>query len=370
MPSITERPESGLWKDYINPESVRHLGGLFRKAWPKFPVEKFMNAVLTPEFPKFELKARGKWVATVLHDFLPKDYAQTVDILIKVSPHTSGFQSWILTTYVEWFGLDHFDESVRAMKALTQHGTCESTIRPYLNTYMDRMLPILHRWAEHPSEHVRRLAAEGSRPRGVWIAHIPAFRKDPKPVLKLLARLKADPSLYVRKAVANNLNDISKDHPDIVISTALAWKADGNKDTDWIVKHACRTLIKKGHARVFPIFDFTPSPKLDLVKYTLTPKKIRIGGTGTLTLSVVSTSKKSQKLAIDYKMYFMKKNGKLLPKVFKWTEKTVKPGAQLDLTTSHPFVDHSTRTHQPGKQAVEVVINGTSLQRIEFVLSR
>ncbi len=149
-----------------------------------------------------------------------------MDILIAVSPHTSGFQSWILTTYVELFGVEHFDESVRAMEYLTQHGTCESTIRPYINTYLDKMLPVLHRWAGHPNEHVRRLAAEGSRPRGVWIAHIPAFRKDPKPVLELLAKLKADPSLYVRKAVANNLNDISKDHPEVVIRTALAWKKD------------------------------------------------------------------------------------------------------------------------------------------------
>ncbi len=136
------------------------------------------------------------------------------------------------------------------------------------------------------------------------------------------------------------------------------------------MKHACRTLIKKGHAKVFPIFDFTPDPKLKLGKFSLSPKKLRIGGKGDLTLQLFSTGSKSQKLAIDYKIHFLKKNGKLSPKVFKWAEKQVPAGGTLELTTTHPFVNHSTRTHLPGKQAVELVINGVTLARVDFVLGR
>jgi 3-methyladenine DNA glycosylase AlkC len=276
----------------------------------------------------------------------------------------------VLTSYVEQFGLDDFEVSVEALKELTKYGSSEFAIRPFIIKYQDRMLPILHTWAEDANEHVRRLAAEGSRPRGVWTQHITAFRKDPRPVIKLLDRLKADQSLYVRKAVANNLNDISKDHPDLVIETAIRWKKSGNEHTDWIVKHACRTLIKSGDQRVFPILGFDRQPKLKVAEFSVTPQKIKIGGAARLECRLKSTAKESQKLVIDYKVHFARSGGRAAAKVFKWTEKALPASGELNLATRHKFVDGSTRTHHAGKHTIQLLVNGRGMGSVVCTLTR
>jgi hypothetical protein len=178
-------------------------------------------------------------------------------------------------------------------------------------------------------------------------------------VLKILELLKADESPYVRKAVANNLNDISKDHPDIAIATALKWKRDGNPHTDWIIKHACRSLIKQGHPEVFEVFGYTSNPKLDVANIKTTKKQVRIGEDIGLSFDIVSRASKKQKLVIDYRVHYVKKSGKMSPKVFKLTEKTLAPGQTISASTRHSFKDRSTRKHQPGQHRFEVLINGT-----------
>ena len=309
-------------------------------------------------FANRELKDRTRTIARHLKNFLPKDYRKAVAVLVKTAPHVGSFENWSLTSYVELFGLDDFEESVAAMKALTPFSTCEFAIRPYMIRYTERMMPILHEWAVDPNEHVRRLAAEGSRPRGVWTEHITAFRRDPKPVLELLEKLKADPSLYVRKAVANNLNDISKDHPKAVIKTALRWQKDKHKDTNWIIKHACRSLIRKGVPEVFPVFGFAYPPKVSVEKLKVSPKKVKEGSNLSFSFVVRSEASKSQKLAIDYIIHFVKANGKTSGKLFKLSERSIKAGEVMDVTSKRSFMNRSTRTHHTGKHRLEIVING------------
>ncbi|MCB2231576.1 DNA alkylation repair protein [bacterium] len=369
MPSgETIRPESGLWKDSLGARAVAGLASAIARVYKKFDAEGFAEAVMADGFSERELKDRTQTIARHLREYLPKDYGKAVRILIKTAPHVGSFENWSLTSYVELFGLEHFEESIAAMKALTPHSTCEFAIRPYMNRYTERMMPVLHEWALDPDEHVRRLAAEGSRPRGVWTAHITAFRKDPKPVLELLEKLKADPSLYVRKAVANNLNDISKDHPKAVIKTALRWQKDKQRHTEWIIKHACRSLIRQGSPEVFPVFGFAYPPQVRVEKLTVSPKRVKIGGELTFGFTVKSAGSKRQKLAIDYKIHFIKANGKTSPKLFKLTEKSIKPDEPLAITSKRSFLDRSTRRHRPGKHQLEILINGVSHGLIDFTV--
>ncbi|MFH2048522.1 MAG: DNA alkylation repair protein, partial [bacterium] len=239
-------------------------------------------------------------------------------------------------------------------------------IRPFMITHTDKMMEVLNNWVKDPNEHIRRLAAEGSRPRGVWVAHIEAFKKDPRPVLKLLEHLKGDESLYVRKAVANNLNDITKDHPDLVIKTAIRWLKDKNPNTDWIIKHACRTLIKKGDPRVFPLFGFTTNPKIKLKGLNTSHKIIKYGSEIILDFEIQSFSDKSQKLAVDYKFHFVKKNGKTAPKTFKLSEKNIRGNEILKLKIKYLFKDFSTRKHYPGIHKIEIIVNGQSYKEVTF----
>lgn len=358
-----------LWKDHLDTRAVSSLAEEIARQFPKFKREAFVQAVLDDDLLKRELKDRINTIARHLRTFLPADYRKAVAILIKVAPRAGMWQNLALTSFVEQFGLDDFETSVQAMEALTPHSTCEFTIRPYLLKNLEYMLPVIHRWTSHPNEHVRRLAAEGTRPRGVWMQHVPAFKRNPRIVIEVLEKLKADESLYVRKAVANNLNDISKDHPALAIKTAFAWKKDRHKHTDWIIKHACRSLIKDGHPEVFPLFGFAYPPQVRVEKFSAKPKRVSIGETLAFSFSVVSESTRPQKLAIDYIIHYVRANGKTGTKVFKLAERHLPADQALTLSGTRPFVKTTTRRLYPGRHLIQIMVNGTVLAEQTFSLS-
>ena len=364
------KSENPQWKDFVGRRAVSDIAEAIGLVERKFDRAAFVKAVLADDLMKRELKDRIMTVARHLKTYLPGDYGRSVDILIAVAPRLNGWCNWVLTSYVEQFGLEHFEDSVRALEELTRHGTGEFAIRPFMIEYTDRMLPVLSRWAEHKNEHVRRLAAEGSRPRGVWVAHVEAFKANPSPVIKILDKLRADDSLYVRKAVANNLNDISKDHPELAIETASRWQKDSNKQTDWIIRHGCRSLIKQGHPGVFALLGFTADPKIRISRLQTKPRRVRIGKEMVISFEIRSLAKKQQQLVIDYKIHYVKSGGRLSAKVFKLAERKIGPGETVAITTRHSFVDRSTRKHFAGSHHLDLLINGVSRGSVEFLLTK
>ncbi|MDH3890309.1 MAG: DNA alkylation repair protein [candidate division Zixibacteria bacterium] len=361
------KPKSSpLWKDWVDDDMVNRIAQVFSRAYSKFDKTRFIRELTSRGFFDLNLKDRINRISETLGRFLPNDYPKAVGILLKAAPQLGEFENWALTGYVERFGQGRFGESMRALKALTPYGTGEFAIRSFIIKQPIPMLEVMSGWADDPNEHVRRLAAEGSRPRGVWTAHIEAFKKDPRPVLKLLEKLKADSSLYVRKAVANNLNDISKENPDIVIKWAERWLADNNPHTNWIVKRGCRTLVKNGDPRVFGLLGFTVRPKIDLVRFGLTPKRIEIGSALSLGLHLRSTAAKHQKLAIDYRISYTRPADRTSMKLFKWSEKILPSQDSLKLETVRSFADQNTRRHYPGRHRVELIINGVVWAATDF----
>ncbi len=364
MPSKLNRKEKPrLWKDHLNRDTVCFFSKRISDVYSEFDNKKYTATVLADGFLKLELKERLNKMAEALASFLPSNYDAAVEILIKAAPNVGTFENWALTIYVEKFGLKHFKSSVHALEELTKHGTAEFAIRPFMIHHTAKMLPILMKWTMSKNEHIRRLAAEGSRPRGVWVAHIEAFKKDARPVIKILEKLKADDSLYVRKAVANNLNDISKEHPDLVARICKKWQKDKNAHTDWIIKHGCRSLIKNGHLEVLKLFGFTKQPNVKVKAFIIKPAKIKIdgGGVATLALKLSTDQKLKQKLSIDYRVYFVSKNGTKNKKLFKWAVKSIDSKNNLTLEKKQPFKDQLTRKHFPGVHKIEVLINGSAV---------
>lgn len=364
----TTYPKSGLWKDYFDRGAIGKMADGIKSVFPSFDKRKFVHEVFLAGWVSLELKERLRHIAEALRRTLPSDYGDATEILIQTAPNLPEFENWALTTYVELFGLEHFDRSIESMARLTEHGTAEFAVRPFINQQTDRMLKVLNKWAGDSNEHVRRLAAEGSRPRGVWVEHIHAFRNDPTPVLHLLEKLKADESLYVRKAVANNLNDISRDHPDTVIILCERWYEQGDPDTRWIVRRACRTLIKKGNRRALRIFGFTAKPALRLSPIMLIPRRPAIGSKLEFSFNLTSLGKSSQKLAVDYAILFRKANGSHTRKLFKLTETDLKPGEQRPISGSYSFRPLSTRRYYPGKHTMELLVNGRTKVEVTFDL--
>ena len=357
-PKESVRKETGLWKDSYDIAAVQKLGGAFKRIRGSFDVDGFVKAARDGGLLSLELKARINLTARILKDFLPNDYSAATKMLIGVAPELGQFLNWTLTSYVEQLGLDRFDESLEVLQELTKYGTGEFAIRPFVIADTERVMQSMHVWADSENEHVRRLAAEGSRPLGVWVAHIEKFKKDPKPVLALLEKLRADSSLYVRKAVANNLNDIAKHHPDLVIKTCARWKRDRCKETDWIIRHGCRGLIKSGRPEVFPLLGFTADPEIVVSPLRLNPRMLKIGESLQFSCKINSKARKTQRLAIDFTIHYVKANGKTSAKIFKLCEKSLKPGETLRLAKSHSFLDRSTRRHFAGQHRIELVVNG------------
>jgi 3-methyladenine DNA glycosylase AlkC len=366
----TKSHPSRLWKDRVDEAFVKGIAAAVGGVHRRIDQPAFVRAVMADGFFELELMDRINRIAHTLGGFLPRDFSKAVAVLKKVAPKLGEFENWVLVAYVDQFGADHFEVSVDALKYLTRYGTAEFAVRRFIINDASRMLPVLSRWAEDPNEHVRRLAAEGTRPRGVWTLHIEAFKQNPRGVLKLLEKLKTDDSLYVRKAVANNLNDISKDHPDLVIATVRRWLADGHHHTAWIVKRGCRGLIREGDPRVFPLLGFTAKPTVAITSFKLSPTRLKIGSDLQLSLRLRSSAHKPQMLAVDYRVHYVRPGGRSSVKLFKWSEKTVGPGETIDLTAVRPFRNILTRCHHHGRHRIELVINGeTRIERFITVIN-
>ncbi|HBX38749.1 MAG TPA: DNA alkylation repair protein, partial [Pseudohongiella sp.] len=244
----------------------------------------------------------------------------------------------------------------------------EFSIRPFLQQFPEQTLKVLRGWTEDSSEHVRRLVSEGTRPRLPWASRLPEFQKDPRPVLELLELLKDDPSLYVRRSVANNLNDIGKDNPDHLFETAERWLRNASPDREWIISHALRVAIKNGEPRALQLIGFGNKPQVSLSDITITPEVVAEGESLEFKVTVSSKTRDSQSLLIDFVVHYLKANGSSRGKVFKLTrmeldgEQSVTVGKRISLKPM------TTRKHYAGEHRLELLINGTAYPLGSFSL--
>ncbi|MCA9890935.1 MAG: hypothetical protein KC546_21305, partial [Anaerolineae bacterium] len=221
---------------------------------------------------------------------------------------------------------------------------------------------------EHENEHVRRLASEGCRPLLPWNIRLNQFVKDPTPILPILETLKADDSLYVRKSVANNLNDLSKNHPDLVLDIAERWYGD-NEHTNWIVKHALRTLLKKGNQRALSIFGFGDVDDVTISKLTVTPDLIAIGDDLFFSFDLLLKADQTKKLRLEYAIHYVKANGSRSKKVFQISEREVTPNTSHTIKSKQSFRNMTTRKHYPGQHKIEILVNGISKAQAAFMVT-
>ena len=223
----------------------------------------------------------------------------------------------------------------------------------------------MYAWAKHENEHVRRLASEGCRPALPWAQALPSFKKDPTPVLPILEELKNDPSEWVRRSVANNLNDISKTHPELVVKIAKKWYGQ-NELLDWVVKHGCRTLLKKGNRDALALFGYSDVTSVDMSNFAFEKTSISIGDDLTFSFSI--HAKAQTKVRLEYAVDYVKAKGKRSRKIFKISEITLKENEKKDYIRKHSFADVSVRKHYPGTHSIALIINGVECESLDFEL--
>lgn len=354
-----------LMKDLLGSQALITIADAGQAASPQFDRAAFLEAALAG-LPELSIMERVRHIADALKIALPVDYRAALSIIQAMMPQLKpGFQAIAVTEFVARNGLNDFDLSMRALTNLTRFGSAEFAIRPFIEQNCARALDFMVQWSDHDNEHVRRLASEGSRPRLPWASRVSALKKDPCQAITILEKLKNDPSLYVRKSVANHLNDISKDEPDWLLTRLEAWPVE-SVHTNWIIRHALRTLIKKGEPRALSLIGVRAKTDVAVQNFDIAPPVVTLGEKITLSATVLSTAMTDQRLVVDYRLHYCRAGGKTAAKVFKLRTFELGAGQVVDLTLQQMIRDFSTRRHNAGVHRVDLIINGQTMAQSAF----
>lgn len=354
-------------KEIFNLERLQHIADEMRAVYPAFDAKGFLKHA-TQDLAQLSVMQRMARVSESLHAVIPLDYAHTLKHLYALAPRlNSSFVSLFLPHFVASYGQDDFKRSMAALKYFTTFGSAEFAVRPFLLKDFEPTLAVMQQWSLDDNEHVRRLASEGSRPRLPWSFRLARVQADPRLCASILDNLKADNSLYVRKSVANHLNDITKDHPDWVLDVIESWSLD-NPHTAWIARHALRSLIKQGNTRALTIMGAGARAEVKIQHLKVEPAVIRLGERINLSFTLQSMASTSQKLVVDYAIDYVKSAGHSAAKVFKLKTFTLGADERHTVLRSQHIRDMTTRKHYPGQHTVHVLVNGERLASSEFEL--
>lgn len=333
----------------------------------KFDDKKFLKS-LSIEIDSLEMKERVDLVSKELYNHFNLSYEKKLKFInskLDEIKELEPFLIWPLTNYVALYGLDDLKNSSSAMKEMTKRFSSEFVIRYFLEKYEDQMYKYILTWSKDQNEHVRRLSSEGTRPNLPWGIKVDYINNNLKQNINLLDSLKDDDSLYVRKSVANHLNDITHINPKLVIDLLSKWNKNDKKHR-WIIKQATRTLLKKGNSSALKLNGFSINPKVELLDAKISNKKIKEGDRFEISFKLNSLIKKDQKLSVDYIIYYPKKNGKISPKVFKLKDFILKDSNFLKKEIH--FKKVTTRVHYKGIHKIEIKVNDKNFNLGEFEL--
>jgi len=356
---------SELLKNHLNEETIREFALSIQAKHNIFPVEDFLQSVMDDSWDSLELMARGRKITENMRKFLPADYKEAISVLNTVVADCGMFFGLCFPTFVELYGTDeeHWDISMAALELYTQYSSSEFAVRPFIIHHQERMMAQMYAWSKHENEHVRRLSSEGCRPALPWAVALPKFKKDPSPILPILEQLKTDPSEYVRRSVANNINDISKTCPDFVVTLVKSWHGK-NEQTDRIIKNGCRTLLKKGNSDILAMFGFGDANAVTAKDFSLDKTTTSIGGEIVFSFTINTVT--ATKVRLEYGVDYMKANGKPNRKIFQISELSMNANQTKQYSKRHSFADVSTRKHYPGKHAITLIVNGMERGTLEF----
>ncbi|MCB0557303.1 MAG: DNA alkylation repair protein [Lewinellaceae bacterium] len=365
---------STLLKDRYNPAFYDQFCHALASVLRGFDATSFQALIFDEQWEARELKDRMKHTSTILHHFLPQPFEKAAGAILDIVQALeaggiteNALEYMFFPDYIERFGLEHYAVSVRTMEELTPFTSCEFAVRPFIKKYEGKMLEQMLGWSEHANHHVRRLASEGSRPRLPWAMALPELKKDPSPVLPILENLKADSSEYVRRSVANSLNDISKDNPDIALSVFRDW-IGRTLETDRLVKHGCRTLLKQGLPEVMELFGYSSSRDVELKNVQIHTPIVSIGGQLEFSFQLLNQGQHPALIRLEYGLYYLRANSAHSRKVFKISERAYPPGSATLIKRKQSFRPITTRWYYPGPHELSLIVNGVEVVKKIFKL--
>ncbi len=362
-----------LLKEVYNSTFLQNFAAAISQIDESFDAKKFLKITDQKSWEEKALKERMRSISLHLNDcFSGKNYVQKIEILKKAAPQILGnkynsLAMIVLPDFVEIFGQDNFEFSMLALEFFTEFGSSEFAVRCFLKINCDLALKFFKKWSKSKNYHIRRLASEGCRPRLPWGEALNNFKKDPAKILSILEELKFDESEYVRRSVANNLNDISKDNPQIILNLTVKWQKE--KVDSRLIRHALRTLLKKGDEKALEIIGIKKanlSKDFTIQRFSLQKSEVKISDDLDFSFTL-ENQLPNNKIRLEYAVYFHKQNGSLVKKIFQITTKNFAKGT-FDFLKKHSFRNLSTRKHYAGQHAISLVVNGLELQKLQFDL--
>ena len=365
-------------KSLYGPDVPVRIAALIEAVDPDFPVRAFTTDALDG-YEELELTPRARQIAAALTAHLPDDFAAAARILTaSLGPPIAGdelegqgmapFLYLPYVFYVADAGLDDWEAAMHFQHELTQRCSCEYSIRGFLEREPERTLARLREWAADRSPHVRRLVSEGTRPRLPWAPRLRAFVDDPRPVVDLLELLRDDPTPLVRRSVANNLNDIGKDHPELLVEVCRRWLDSATVERRTLVRHALRSAVKRGDRGALDLLGFGDQRSASVDGVAIEPAVVEIGGRVRVGMVVTNTGEAPGRYNVDLRVHFVKASGATSPKVFKVRKVELDPGEAVELAKAFSVAQQTTRTHHPGEHRIEVVVNGAARATGSFML--
>jgi 3-methyladenine DNA glycosylase AlkC len=318
------------------------------------------------------LRARSDLVSAALITDLPNDYATIARIVRRAldNPAFTGWMMWPVTETVTTAALasdepDAFDDGLRLLAELTPRLTGEFAIRRFLAADLDRSLETILPWTAHPNEHVRRLASEGTRAFLPWAIRVRSLLEHPEKVAPILTALRDDESEYVRRSVANHLNDLGRQSPALATRLAGSWLESPGEHTAWVVRHGLRVLIKKADPAALALLGFDAAA-VEVSPIRVDVAEVRLPGSIRFSFELTNTADTASRLAVDYLVHYVKANGAHSAKVFKLGVVPLQAGETITLSKSHAFRQMTTRVHYPGAHFLQLQINGVRHGRADF----
>lgn len=352
-------------KNLYSKEFIEKLANKLFLTYSNFEKENFINSIFDNSWQDLELKQRMRHIALNLNKYLPFTYKKKLEILKGVKKDFGGLEAMVFQDFVEVFGLDDFESSMKALEVFTINSSSEFAIRQFILKYEDETMEQMKLWAKSPNEHLRRLASEGCRPRLPWAVALPKFKQNPTKPLEIIELLKNDKSLYVRKSVANNLNDISKDNPHLVIEF-IKENLGVSKELDWICKHGSRTLLKKGNKEVLNLFNYEEQNHIEIINF-ICDENVRIGEDLNFSFELVSKNNLGN-LRVEYMIDYLKQKEKYSKKIFMITQNNFLLKSKKFIK-KQSFKNMTTRKHIVGEHKLSVVINGSIIIEKNFNLN-
>ena len=361
------------YKDYFDRQAAKSLGQQIAGVSKNLDQAKFVRFCVQ-DLKSLEFSDRVKQFSAAMRHVLPSSVPQALSILQRSLPAplpdceavTDGWLQWPVGQFVADFGAEHFDESFSLMIELTQRFSSEFAVRPFVENQPEATFARLRALVDHESPHVRRWCSEGVRPRLPWGKKLNQLINDPSPILPILEALKDDEELYVRRSVANNLNDLAKDHADLVVQICRKW-SKGKTDRSWLIRHSLRSLIKQGDPRALEVVGFAIPDRI-CVECQVENNRVAIGDHLELTIRLTNVSESDQSLMVDYAIEYVRQNSKRSEKVFKWKTLTLSAGDSIRLCKRHSMRQTTVRRLYPGLHRAKIQVNGKRVAEAEFEL--